>query len=145
MAALDMQERNIELRKKLREENRPMLYTRMGINSGPIVVGNMGSATKTDYTMMGDNVNLAARLEGANKFYKTYTMIAENTYKLAEDSIDVRYLDVVRVVGKNEPVKIYQLLAKKNQLAGSMQEVLEHYEKGMNLSLIHISEPTRPY
>ena len=132
MAALDMQERNIELRKKLREENRPMLYTRMGINSGPIVVGNMGSATKTDYTMMGDNVNLAARLEGANKFYKTYTMIAENTYKLAEDSIDVRYLDVVRVVGKNEPVKIYQLLAKKNQLAGSMQEVLEHYEKGMN-------------
>ena len=132
MAALDMQERNIELRKKLREENRPMLYTRMGINSGPIVVGNMGSANKTDYTMMGDNVNLAARLEGANKFYKTYTMIAENTYKLAEDSIDVRYLDVVRVVGKNEPVKIYQLLAKKNQLAGSMQEVLEHYEKGMN-------------
>ena len=132
MAALDMQERNIELRKKLREENRPMLYTRMGINSGPIVVGNMGSATKTDYTMMGDNVNLAARLEGANKFYKTYTMIAENTYKLAEDSIDVRYLDVVRVVGKNEPVKIYQLLAKKNQLAGSMQEVLEHYEKGLN-------------
>ena len=80
MAALDMQERNIELRKKLREENRPMLYTRMGINSGPIVVGNMGSATKTDYTMMGDNVNLAARLEGANKFYKTYTMIAENTF-----------------------------------------------------------------
>ena len=52
-----------------------MLYTRMGINSGPIVVGNMGSATKTDYTMMGDNVNLAARLEGANKFYKTYLPI----------------------------------------------------------------------
>ncbi len=130
-AALDMQDRNTEMRKKLREENRPMLYTRMGINSGPIVVGNMGSASKTDYTMMGDNVNLAARLEGANKFYKTYTMIAENTYKLAEDSIDVRYLDVVRVVGKNEPVKIYQLLAKKNELAGSMQEIMEHYEKGM--------------
>ena len=77
-----------------------MLYTRMGINSGQIVVGNMGSATKTDYTMMGDNVNLAARLEGANKFYKTYTMIAENTYKLAEDSIDVRYLDVVKWLEK---------------------------------------------
>ena len=130
-AALDMQERNAEMRKVLREQKRPILYTRMGINSGPIVVGNMGSATKTDYTIMGDNVNLAARLEGANKFYKTYSMIAENTYELAKDTIDVRYLDIVRVVGKNEPVKIYQLLAKKNELSGEMEGVLENYVKGI--------------
>ena len=58
-------------------------------------------------------------------------MIAENTYKLAKDTIDVRYLDIVRVVGKNEPVKIYQLLAKKNELSGEMEGVLENYVKGI--------------
>ena len=65
-AAIDMQKRNEEMRKTLREQNRPMLYTRIGMSSGPVVVGNMGSADRMDYTMMGDVVNLAARLEGVN-------------------------------------------------------------------------------
>ena len=83
-----------------REQNRPMLYTRIGMSSGPVVVGNMGSADRMDYTMMGDVVNLAARLEGVNKFYKTFTMIPQSTYELAKDDIDTRQLDVIRLLGK---------------------------------------------
>ncbi len=130
-SAIEMQERNRELRKIWREQNRPPLFTRMGINSGPIVVGNMGSAQRMDYTIMGDTVNLAARLEGANKFYKTFSMISDNTYKLARDYIDVRQLDVIRVVGKKEPVTIYQLLAKKNGLSGEMAGLMEPYQRGL--------------
>ena len=79
-AAIDMQKKNEEMRKTLREQNRPMLYTRIGMSSGSVVVGNMGSADRMDYTMMGDVVNLAARLEGVNKFYQTFTMIPQSTY-----------------------------------------------------------------
>ena len=99
-ATLEMQQRSVELRKMLLEQNRPLLYTRMGLNSGPVVVGNMGSAERMDYTMMGDVVNLAARLEGANKFYKTYSMISGSTYELTKDDVDSRQLDIIRVVGK---------------------------------------------
>ena len=85
------------------------------MSSGPVVVGNMGSADRMDYTMMGDVVNLAARLEGVNKFYKTFTMIPQATYELAKDDIDTRQLDIIRVVGKKEPIPVYEVLERKNQ------------------------------
>jgi len=106
------------------------MTVRMGINSGPMVVGNMGSATRMDYTIMGDAVNLAARLEGANKFYTSGTMISGSTYELAKDQIDVRELDTVRVIGKKEPITIYQLMDKKDQVTGERAQMLEHYYKG---------------
>jgi adenylate cyclase len=129
-AAIDMEKHMIELRKKLKEEGRPNMTVRMGINSGPMVVGNMGSATRMDYTIMGDAVNLAARLEGANKFYTSGTMISDATYALAKDQIDARELDTVRVIGKKEPITIYQLMDKKGMVAGERAEMLEHYYKG---------------
>ena len=132
-AAIDMQKRNEEMRKTLREQNRPMLYTRMGMSSGPVVVGNMGSADRMDYTMMGDVVNLAARLEGVNKFYQTFTMIPQSTYELAKDDIDTRQLDVIRVVGKKEPISVYEVLERKNQTSSEKSGVVEKYLKALKL------------
>ncbi|MBF0322806.1 MAG: adenylate/guanylate cyclase domain-containing protein, partial [Magnetococcales bacterium] len=109
LASIDMQKHMVEMRARLAGEGRPPMKVRIGLNSGPMVVGNMGSAQRMDYTIMGDAVNLAARLEGANKFYSTYTMLSQFTHKQAEAFVDARHLDVVRVVGKNEPVTIYQL------------------------------------
>ena len=132
-AAIDMQKKNEEMRKTLREQNRPMLYTRIGMSSGPVVVGNMGSADRMDYTMMGDVVNLAARLEGVNKFYQTFTMIPQSTYELAKDDIDTRQLDIIRVVGKKEPISVYEVLERKNQTSSEKSGVVEKYLKALKL------------
>ncbi|HIL87185.1 MAG TPA: adenylate/guanylate cyclase domain-containing protein [Deltaproteobacteria bacterium] len=129
-ATLDMQKRLMEMRKQFREEERPQLFVRMGINSGPIVVGNMGSSQRMDYTIMGDAVNLAARLEGANKFYKTYTMISEFTYAQAGEFLDSRPTDIIRVVGRKTPVTVYEVLERKNQLSGDKALVVENYLLG---------------
>ena len=132
-AAIDMQKKNEEMRKTLREQNRPMLYTRIGMSSGSVVVGNMGSADRMDYTMMGDVVNLAARLEGVNKFYQTFTMIPQSTYELTKDDIDTRKLDVIRVVGKKEPISVYEVLERKNQTSSEKSGVVEKYLKALKL------------
>jgi adenylate cyclase len=82
----------------------------IGVNSGIMTVGNMGSPAKMNYTLMGDNVNLGARLEGTNKEYGTNIIISEYTYGLVKDKIIVRELDNIRVKGKNKPVVIYELI-----------------------------------
>ncbi len=106
MAAIDMKKRLAEMREGWRSIGQQELRVRMGMNTGNAVVGNMGSRTRMDYTMMGDSVNLAARLEGANKYYSTYAMISENTYLQTKDHIEARELDLIKVVGKNEPIKV---------------------------------------
>lgn len=82
----------------------------IGLNSGVMTVGNMGSLGRMNYTLMGDNVNLGARLEGTNKQYATQIIISEFTYPLVKDKVIVRELDNIRVKGKNKPVLIYELL-----------------------------------
>jgi adenylate cyclase len=82
----------------------------IGLNSGIMTVGNMGSLGRMNYTLMGDNVNLGARLEGTNKTYHTTIILSEFTFELVKDSVVARELDVIRVVGKNKPVVIYELL-----------------------------------
>lgn len=131
-AAIEMQEYMHEMREQLRKDGRPELTVRMGINSGPMVVGNMGSAQRMDYTIMGDAVNLAARLEGANKFYASDTMISDATYVQAKESVDARELDIVRVIGKKEPVTIYQLIAKKDEASSEKVDMLRHYRAGLD-------------
>ncbi|MBF0630571.1 MAG: adenylate/guanylate cyclase domain-containing protein [Magnetococcales bacterium] len=130
-AAVEMQQYMVQLRERLAREGRAELRVRMGINSGRMVVGNMGSKQRMDYTIMGDAVNLAARLEGANKFYASDTMISDATFNLAKDDIDCRVLDTVRVIGKKEPVIIYQLLGKKGEVTGKMADLLNHYTAGL--------------
>jgi adenylate cyclase len=87
------------------------LFTRIGINSGIMVVGNMGSENKMDYTIMGNAVNIASRLEGINKQYHTGgVLMSEYTRSQAGDEFLCRRLDRVRVVGINEPIRLYELL-----------------------------------
>lgn len=132
-ASIDMNKAVGVLRDRWVEEGRPAIKVRMGLNTGRMVVGNMGSAQRMDYTMMGDAVNLAARLEGANKFYGSDLMISDATYQQAKDFVDVRLLDTLRVVGKNEPITVYQLIERKDQTKGLMADLVTQYEKAMEL------------
>jgi adenylate cyclase len=132
-AALSMQTELRNLRKKWKDENKPLLTARIGINTGEVIVGNMGSRNVFDYTVMGDHVNLGSRLEGANKFYGTSIMISEYTHSLVNDDFYTRELDLIRVKGKEKPIKVYELIASKDiQLEQRFQEMLEIYTKGLN-------------
>ncbi len=130
-AAIDMKRRLREMQETWRKAGKDELYVRMGMNTGDAVVGNMGSQTRMDYTAMGDSVNLASRLEGANKFYSTYAMISETTYEVAKDHIEARKLDTIRVVGKTEPIVIYELLGNKGTLPDRMLDMLDKYYKAL--------------
>ena len=104
---------------------------RVGVNSGPMVVGNMGSKTRLSYTVMGDSVNLASRLEGANKFFHSKIMTSEATFGELKDFFDYRYLGSIRVVGKAIPVKVYEPFARKGEAAPEIKAMLVHYEAGI--------------
>lgn len=130
-AALEYQEELTKLRAKWIEQGLPDIKARIGINTGEVVVGNMGSQDRFDYTVIGDQVNLASRLEGANKQYGTYIMISQATYEYVKDDIEVRELDNIKVKGKNKPVGVYELLARKGNLSYNKKEVLDSYELGL--------------
>ncbi|MDZ7269752.1 MAG: adenylate/guanylate cyclase domain-containing protein [candidate division KSB1 bacterium] len=131
-AALDMQQQLIRLRQQWRKERRPLLEARMGINSGAMIAGNIGGRERADYTVIGDSVNLASRLEGVNKLYATSILISEATHELVKTRVIARELDFIRVKGKQRPVRIYELVARRDQGIG--QEVaaaFTHYARGL--------------
>ena len=130
--ALDMMDELKKLQKKWAEEGRPLLNIGIGINSGDMVVGNMGSEMRFDYTVMGDSVNLGSRLEGINKEYGTNIVISESTYTAVRDVLFCRELDAVRVKGKNLPAKIYELLGEKKDA--------EKWEKAVSLFVEGLSK-----
>jgi len=107
-AALRCQARLDELRPILRARVKKDLYKRIGINSGPAVVGNFGSHTKFNYTMLGDAVNLASRLEGVNKQFKTFTMISAMVKERLGGAFPLREVSRIAVVGRKEPVTVYE-------------------------------------
>ncbi len=107
------------------------IHTRIGLNSGLIVAGNIGSERRTDYTAIGDDVNLAARLEGVNKVFRTQIIISESTYDLVRDAFICRELDMLRVKGKEEPVKIYELITSADQEAEMDFELIDQYHQGL--------------
>ncbi|NIA23892.1 MAG: CHASE2 domain-containing protein [Proteobacteria bacterium] len=108
----------------------PKIKTRVGINSGEMLLGNLGTKSRLNYTVMGDSVNLGSRLESINKFYKTYLMCSEVTAKLIGDKISFRFIDKIVVKGKTESIDIYQpveLLSQFNEI------LLEKYSDGIKL------------
>lgn len=107
-AALACQRQLAALRSEFRERCGRDLRMRIGLNSGPAFVGNFGSTQKFDYTMLGDAVNLAARLEGVNKIFGTYTMVSGITRRLVGDDLAFRKLGMVQVVGRKEAVTVYE-------------------------------------
>ncbi len=106
--------------------------TRIGINSGDILVGNIGSKRRMDYTAIGDDVNLAARLEGVNKIYGTRIIIGENTHEQLSGRLFCRELDFVTVVGKVKPLKIYELLGEVHNISEVATEHFQSYEKALS-------------
>jgi adenylate cyclase len=105
------------LRERWAAEGRPDINIGIGINTGDMVVGNMGSQMRFDYTVMGDSVNLASRLEGTNKEYGTNIIISEFTYESVKGDLFCRELDAVRVKGKELPVRIFELLGEMKDAA----------------------------
>ncbi len=102
----------------------------IGINTGPMVVGNMGSDRRFDYTVMGDSVNLGSRLEAANKTYGTNIIISEFTYTYVSPLLTCRELDLVRVKGKSEPVKIYELIGESD-IPQNMVDLIGQFTRGL--------------
>lgn len=107
--AVEMQDTLVDLRRRWREKGRPAVNVRIGVNTGEMVVGNMGAKGRFDYTVIGDSVNLASRLEGANKMYGTGILVSERTYELVGGRYTGRELDLITVKGRSEPLKIYEL------------------------------------
>ncbi|MFK7828030.1 MAG: CHASE2 domain-containing protein [Oligoflexales bacterium] len=137
--ALRMQETLLELRKKWASEGDKWpqivkeMRMRIGINSGEIVTGNMGSRDRMNYTMMGDSVNLAARLEEAAKQYGIFTQVSKFTMDLTGGHFEMRELDTIRVVGKEEPVTTYDLLGLKGRTAPGLIKLKDEFHKGIAL------------
>lgn len=137
LSAIEMKKVEKELNKEFLSGDKPMspspLLTRIGVNSGPMVVGNMGTTRKMDYTIMGNAVNLAARLEGVNKEYNTWTLCSHFTYERVKNDIVARALDRVRVVGIHEPVQLYNLVEEKALAKPELLEQIELFNNAMAL------------
>jgi adenylate cyclase len=134
LSALAMQEALTGLNANWKERNRPTFHIRIGINTGEMVVGNMGAVGKFAYTVIGDSVNLASRLEGANREYHTGIMASERTYSLVRDDIVGRELDRIGVLGRTEPVTTYELICVNGpSVSAGLREFLALYEEGKRL------------
>ena len=111
-AALAMRDREAQIQDDLQRLGAPGLLTRIGINTGPMVFGNMGAPQKFNYSVLGDAVNLGSRLEGANKIYSSRILVAETTVALTREKFAFRELDLLRVKGKLKPLAVFELLAE---------------------------------
>lgn len=139
LSAIRMKEAEIEFNAEmLAADVIPMpVYTRIGINTGNMVVGNMGTDKKMNYTMMGNDVNLAARLEGVNKVYHTWILVSESTW-LAADSgenkgkIVARRMDKVRVVGINKPVQLYNIVGLRSEMTENQLKSVDLFHQGLD-------------
>ncbi|HLY61618.1 MAG TPA: adenylate/guanylate cyclase domain-containing protein [Terriglobia bacterium] len=129
-AALEMLQVLKRLQDRWVAEGRTQINIGVGLNTGPMVVGNMGSDSRFNFTIMGDNVNLASRLEGINKEFGTRLIISEYTYRAAGKNLVVRELDLIRVKGKMRPVRIYELLALDNEKE-SYADLVERFQQGL--------------
>jgi adenylate cyclase len=128
--ALDMLEILKELNANWAREGKPVLDIGIGINTGMMMVGNMGSEQRFEYTVLGDAVNLGSRLEGANKNYLTHILISEFTHEKVQDEFLCMEMDSVRVKGKTRPVRIYQLVGHK-EASASHAEAIRYFHQGL--------------
>jgi adenylate cyclase len=134
-AAVHMKKAEQQLNARLSKDNLSPgpLLTRIGINTGEMVVGNMGTANKMDYTIMGNSVNLASRLEGVNKIYGTWTIMSENTHNECGTECITRKLDRVRVVNIKQPVRLYELIDEKGEADPKLREALDIFHAALEL------------
>jgi adenylate cyclase len=130
--AIKMQNRLQELNEKWSASKIPEIKMRVGINTGIVVAGNMGTEKIFNYTILGDSVNLSSRLEGVNKEYGTRTIISQFTRELTDDLFALRELDLIRVKGKTEPIAIFELADYSEALTDEEHKVFNLYEQGLS-------------
>ena len=121
-ASVRCQRKLAERREEFEARTGAVLKMRIGLNTGPVVVGNMGSRERFDYTVLGDAANLASRLEGANKALGTYLMIAESTWAQTKGRFPGRELGQLRVVGRKTPVRVYEATGREGEAAGAAEQ-----------------------
>lgn len=109
----------------------PKINIRIGLCTGELIVGNIGSNISKSYTVLGDTVNIASRLESANKQYGTRILMSEETYKLVKEDFETREIDNIIVVGKSEPVRIFELLADRGKIEQPVAELRGYFEQGL--------------
>lgn len=129
-AALRCQRKLDERRAEFEQRTGAVLRMRIGLNTGECIVGNMGSRERFNYTILGDAANLASRLEGANKAFGTYLMVSESTWELSGGAWTGRRLADLRVVGRQKPVRVYQLAGMRDE---ARPESWDDFEKGRQL------------
>ena len=132
-AALEMHQKLAELQPRFRSKNWPEIRIGVGLNSGRMSVGNMGSKIRLAYTVMGDAVNLASRLEGITKEYGAPIIVGEGTRNLAQHDFVFREIDRVRVKGKLEPVAIYEPLGITGEVGKSVLDELKLFNQAVKL------------
>lgn len=129
-SALDMRRRLTEFNRD-RPTNQPLIRIGIGLSSGEVISGNIGSQRRVDYTVIGDGVDISSRLEGVTKEYGCDIILSEHTYRLCSDRIWVRELDRIRVKGKSKPISIYELIGdRQDALDPQTQDLLELYQLG---------------
>ena len=131
MCAIEMIEELKVLQEKWRREGKPVIEIGIGVNTGDMVVGNMGSSQKMEYTVIGDNVNLGSRLEGLNQEYHTQIIVSEATFLAVQDMVEARPFGSVKVKGKTNEVTIYQILGRKGKVSGEAG----HFDPDTRVSL----------
>ncbi|GAB4386355.1 MAG: hypothetical protein Kow00121_52800 [Elainellaceae cyanobacterium] len=130
-SALDMRQRLAEFNHNRQASAQPEIRIGIGISSGEVVSGNIGSQKRMDYTVIGDGVDISSRLEGATKEYGCDIVLSEFTYQFCREKIWVRELDCVRVKGKTKPIHIYELIGdRKEPLNAATHEFLDLYQAG---------------
>jgi class 3 adenylate cyclase len=136
LAAIDMADRSTALRTELPEllgvrQVPSECDIRIGVATGEVLVGSIGSEFMMSYTVMGDAVNLASRLEGANKIYGSHALVSEATVKAAADAIEFREVDRLVVAGQTRPVTVFEVIGRKGDLSPAQLSLLKRYSDGL--------------